>query len=126
MPASGQGGIVWVRTPEELGQAVLGLMDTIKADLLHELSTVATQIETWMQDNHKWQNITGQAEAGLRCEVFETEGGISIIAYHDESGHTDPHGYWLEVAHGGVWGIIRLGLESHYGVIMGAVKAAIS
>lgn len=44
----------------------------------------AAEIETYMKQNHPWQNRTGRAEAGLHTKVFNRGTTIQIEMHHGE------------------------------------------
>lgn len=118
--SDGRTGVVWVVSPDELGAAVIRYGDYLVRSILRELERIARDIAAWMQANHPWSNRTGEAEQGLRCEAFESDGGLLLVAYHSAA-----HGKWLELKWGGIWGVIPLGLETHYGAIMQAARDAL-
>jgi hypothetical protein len=79
----------------------------------------APQIEEWMRQNHPWENVTGQAEAGLHTEIEEVVGQmISVILDHGVE-----YGVWLEFAHGGKWGIVADAMDYWSAQLWEAVKA---
>lgn len=100
----------WQVTPEiAFGQLVNGYTNRIRAGVRRIAHRRAVDIEEWMKDNHPWQNITGAAEAGLEAFVEEIALDITqIILTHGEGVE---YGVYLELAHGGRWGVISPALD---------------
>jgi hypothetical protein len=82
----------------------------------------AAKIEAWAKANAPWTDRTGNARQGLAGLTIKAATGVVIILTH---GAGVSYGIWLEVAHGGVWGIILRTLESFYPQIMSALQALV-
>jgi hypothetical protein len=66
---------------------------------------LAGDIEGHMKQDAPWQDITGDARGGLRAEpVVDQKGNTTVIDI--VLSHSVSYGIWLEVAHGGKWGIV--------------------
>lgn len=73
-----------------------------------EFEKAATQLESEMRANAKWEDRTGDARANLSAEVFATDGQVGILLSHGVD-----YGYWLEVIQNGRFAIIGPTLEQH-------------
>jgi hypothetical protein len=113
-------GVKWIVPPTETANSVRQYGETVLDNLRRELEAVARKIEAWAKANHAWQNRTGQAEAGLICQVFEGGNGFKVTL-----SHTAPHGIWLEVRWGGKYGVIVKAMGMHYGDVTAAMQRAI-
>ena len=69
----------------------------------------AAEAEMWMKENAPWQDVTGAAREGLHAEFRQEPRlfGEITLAHGDHI----PYGIWLEVAHGGRWGIISRAVD---------------
>lgn len=63
--------ITWIRTPGD-AWAELARIEAaaIEAEVTQLVSDWVDQAATWMKENHRWQNQTGAAEAGLYADVI--------------------------------------------------------
>lgn len=64
-------------------------------------ATTAAQVTAWEQANHRWQNQTGAAAAGLHCTVVPTPSGVRLL-----NAHGVPYGRWLELRWQGRYAIL--------------------
>lgn len=81
----------------------------------------AGRVRTRMKAEHKWQNQTGAAEAGLDCQVFESgTGGLRLVAFHGVS-----YGKELETMRHGELGILEPTMRSEWPVILGEARQEI-
>lgn len=108
--------IVWDETPEKM---VERLIDRYMARIAKGITEIANrrapEIAAWMQANHRWQNQTGAAEAGLHTTVEQVTAMMTEITL--SHGESVPYGIWLEVAHQGVWGVLTPAVD-HWGPIL--------
>lgn len=103
-------GFVWEVTPD----VAFGRLGENYARYLRDgVRTIANnrapEIAEWMKSNHAWENRTGAAEAGLHTTVEE----IALDMLHIVLAHGDDISYALalELANGGVWGVIMPALD---------------
>jgi hypothetical protein len=73
----------------------------------------AALIEAWMKTNGSWTDRTGAARQGLAAEVSELVNG-AVLAF----GHTEDHGFWLEVKNNGRFAIVAPALDVFGPLIM--------
>lgn len=103
-------GFVWEVTPDvafgRLGENYARhLRDGVRAIANNR----APEIAEWMKQNHAWQNRTGAAEAGLHTTVEEIS--LDMLAIILAHGDDIPYASYLELANGGVWGVIAPALD---------------
>lgn len=120
MPA-GDLGITWAVSPAALGDAVLHYGTNVESSAKARLGRLSGEALAYARSHHPWANRTGAAEAGLGAEVHEVGGGLQMILYHGV-----PYGVFLEVRHGGKWGIIRPTLDAFGPKVMAEMRAALS
>ena len=82
------------------------------------LDDFADQVESYAKKNAPWQDITGDARAGLFTDVF-TEGTDVILAL----AHSVDYGVWLETIQNGEYAIIMPTLEAFAGEIFHKTNA---
>lgn len=63
----------------------------------------------WMKDNAPWTDRTTRARAGLHVDVLESPGVLAELVF--SHGNDVPYGVWLELAHGGSYGIISKSID---------------
>lgn len=112
----------WQVTPEiAFGQLVNGYANRIRAGVRRIAHRRAIDIEQWMKDNHPWQNRTGAAEQGLEAYVEDVAlDMVQIILTHGED---IEYSIYLELSHGGVWGVISPTLDTWGPIIWRDVQA---
>lgn len=98
----------WQVTPEvAFTQLTTAYANRIRAGVRYIANQRAPQIEAWMQNNHLWQNRTGDAEAGLHTTVED----VALDMVQIWLDHGVSYGVYLELAHGGVWGVLAPALD---------------
>lgn len=65
-------------------------------------TTKATELETYMKENRKWTDRTGDARGRLAGRAYKSNTGIRI-----ELSHGVNYGLWLELAHEKKYAIIE-------------------
>lgn len=85
-----------------------GFEAQVIADMKRIADYYAPIIEAWMKQNAIWNDITGNARAGLKAEVEQLAEDAVLISLD----HTEPYGYWLELKNQGKYAIIQPAL--HY------------
>jgi hypothetical protein len=63
---------------------------------------VAPQAESFMKENAKWTDRTGNARQGLHAQVVVAQNKVAIVLYHSV-----PYGVFLELRWGGKYAIIE-------------------
>lgn len=62
--------ISWNITPEESwGALAQRQADSIEADIVSLVESLLDDVQSWMRANHRWQNVTGEAEAALYTDI---------------------------------------------------------
>lgn len=107
----------WQVPPSALAKAVGDYGKRLLAAVLDLARFFAARIEAYAKANARWTDRTGQARQGLVGRAIATATGVVIMLV----GLSD-HNIWLEIAHGGVWGIILKALQTFYGELMGALR----
>lgn len=60
----------WIVRPEESWPVLAQQqVDGIEADIIALIDGMADEVTQWMRANHRWQNQTGAAEAGLFADI---------------------------------------------------------
>jgi hypothetical protein len=62
----------------------------------------AAIVEERMKAEHRWQNVSGDAERALRCRVFDNGQVLRLQATHGV-----PYGVFLEHAHQGRFAVLQ-------------------
>jgi hypothetical protein len=85
---------------------------SVASRIFNRWETLAEEWQAYMKGNHPWANRTQDAENALYAKalmgedagrpVITLEAGYDLEHFDD----SEPHGYWLEVAHGGEWAIV--------------------
>lgn len=68
----------------------------------------AEEAEQWMKEEAPWQDVTGRTRAGLHVDVNQAPAILAELTF--AYGEQEP-GIWLEIAHGGRWGIISKSID---------------
>lgn len=89
----------------------------VKRGMVAAANWSAPQIESFMKQNARWTDRTGNARNGLRAKVQVSHNKVAIVCYHSV-----PYGVWLEVRWGGKYAIIQDALK--YGTPLFATAVA--
>jgi hypothetical protein len=87
---------VWFQGPE---------WDEVAAEALRQS---APELENLARVNAGWEDRTGQARAGIRAEVANTGGAVTLFLYH-----TVEYGLWLETIQNGRFATLMPTLEQN-------------
>lgn len=118
-------GFVWEITPEvAFGRLTENYARTLREGARAIANQRAPEIAEWMKANHPWQNRTGAAEAGLHTTVEEIS--LDMIAIILAHGDDILYASYLELAHGGVWGVIAPALDYWGQVVWRDVQRLVS
>jgi len=68
--------------------------DAIERDIVRLVDSLAKQATAWLRENHRWQNVTGETEAGLYSDIERVvrESVTLLLSY----GPTSEHAWRLE------------------------------
>lgn len=111
--------------------SLMRLPDKVNGAVNAEMAAIATDMRAFAKQNHPWQNRTGKAEAGLEG-YHGAYGGVAAgpgrKVYYAALRHGKDvfYGIFLEVKHGGRWGIIQRTLEVFIGRVPGRITTAIN
>lgn len=75
----------------------------------------AQEATQWMKDNAPWEDDTGRARAGLHVDVNQGPAVLAELVFSHDTSLDYP--IWLEIAHGGRYGIISQAID-HWGPIL--------
>lgn len=81
----------------------------------------ASGVEASAKANAPWEDITGNARAGLRARAINEDGVVSLILEH-----TVEYGFWLEVLQNGRFAILQRTMEENAKSIMDEAVRAIA
>lgn len=81
---------------------------------------VAPQAESYMKQNAKWTDRTGNARQGLGAQVVAERNKVAVVLYH-----TVPYGVYLELRWGGKYAIIEPTMQWTAERFVKAVAAAL-
>lgn len=87
--------VTWTRSPAQAWGELAALeAAAIEAETVALVDSVTDQATAWMKENHRWQNVTGAAEAGLYADTLVVAHQmVSLLLSH---GPTIEYAHWLE------------------------------
>ena len=111
--------------------SVIRIPDDVNKAVNEEMSAIARDMQVYAKDSHPWQNRTGRAEEGLTGYSGAYGGAVAgpgrkVFYAALRHGKDVFYGIFLEVKHGGRWGIIQRTLEAFVGQIPGRIVNAIN
>lgn len=76
--------ISWSITPADAWSALAKTKaDAIETDVVALVDGITDQAAAWMKENHRWQNRTGAAEAGLYADLLHVaRQTVSLLLSH--------------------------------------------
>jgi hypothetical protein len=86
------------------GDRIVDWVDRTTSNLDATMQQIANEMVAYAQENHPWQNRTGDAEGGLQASVVR-QGPTSWTIFLGHGSDID-YGLWLEVRWGGKFAII--------------------
>ncbi len=114
-------GLVWTRTPAELGRSVQVYGKRL-IQALHLLADhFAAVLESYAKQTAPWTDRSGAARQGLAGLAVKAATGVTIILAYSVS-----YGIFLELKNAGKYAVIIPTLEKHYAEIFQAAKALVS
>lgn len=77
--------VTWNIMPEASWAALVQQqVDAIEADIAAFVEGMTEQVTAWMKANHRWQNRTGDAEAGLYADIDHVvHQAVYLLMSHD-------------------------------------------
>jgi hypothetical protein len=113
----------WDITPETaFGQLTAAYAAAIRNGVRQIARRRAPEIEAWMKNNARWTDRTGNARQTLHTDVEDMAlDMVQIILAHGVD-----YGVFLELAHGGVWGIIGDAVDTWGPVVWQDVRAMLN
>jgi hypothetical protein len=77
--------ISWNRSPGEAWSMMVKTeSDLIEDEVVTLVDGLTDQAAAWMKENHRWQNVTGAAEAGLYADTIHVaRQTVSMLLSHD-------------------------------------------
>lgn len=117
-------GLVWSVKPEEAwGAMARAYADQVEADIVRFAQGLTDEITAYMKENHRWQNDTGAAEAGLYSDVIHVvRESVTVLMSH---GPAVAHAWILEYAHTGRFEILSTTLDHFAPVIFRGVEGIV-
>ena len=95
------------KSNDNISPALDGASEKLLAAVKMLASTEAIDLRSYMQKNRPWKDRTGKAKASLNVVVTQpNDTTVRITLSHGVS-----YGKWLEMAHGGKYGIIKPTIE---------------
>ena len=101
-------GLKWSTSPSDLATNVRLHGQAVEIAVGEFSAALATAMESYAKQNAPWTDRTGQARATLVAAVER-----SGPAYRVTLAHGVFYGIYLELKHGGVWGIVLKTLALH-------------
>lgn len=76
--------ITWSRTPADAWAELARIeAQRIEDEVVALVDGVTDQAAAWMKENHRWQNVTGEAEAGLYADILHVaRQTVSLLLSH--------------------------------------------
>lgn len=101
----------WDSLPEDAwGDLTQVIVDAIEADIVAYIESLLDPIETWLKQNHPWQNRTGAAEAGLYTDIEHVvRESVTLLMSH---GPAIDYAVFLEHARRGRYSVLRPALDA--------------
>ena len=109
--------LVWTVPPSALQRGIGNYAERLLSAVFDLAQLFAAKVEAFAKARAPWTDRTGNARQGLTARAFKTATAVTLILWSSVS-----YGIWLEIAHGGHWGIILKALEAHYSQYMRAIE----
>lgn len=112
----------WITRPTEvLDQSYREYQQDVLNGTQSVCIETALEIETWMKENARWRDRTGEARHTLYAEVQQLSRSIVIAI-----GHGVSYGFWLETIQSGRFSILRPALDRFAPILFGKVHAVMN
>ena len=113
----------WQITPAAaFGQLTTAYAAAIRNGIRQIARRRAPEIEAWMKSNARWTDRTGNARQTLSAEVEDMALDMVTILLE----HGVEYGVYLELAHGGVWGILGDAVDTWGPIVWADVRAMLA
>lgn len=109
-----------IRGADQVARTVSAYPNRFRAVARRVLTDQAAIIEARMKAEHRWHNVTGQAEANLRCRLFDNGTRLRVQATQGV-----PYGQYLETRFQGRDAVLQPTVRSQWPVALQAVAAAV-
>lgn len=109
--------LVWTVPPSALQRGIGNYAERLLSAVFDLAQYFAARIEAYAKQHAPWTDRTGNARQGLTGRAFRTATAVTILLFGAAS-----YQIWLELAHGGHWGIILKALEANYSPYMKAIE----
>ena len=74
--------VTWnIQPGDAWGRLVQAEVDAIEAEIVALVNSLLDPVEAWMKANHRWQNQTGAAEAGLYTDILHSVQAVGLFAH---------------------------------------------
>jgi hypothetical protein len=110
-------GFEWQVSPQEaFGDLAENYTKAVFTSGIRQAESRAKDMVEWAKANAPWEDDTGAARAGLNAIVKSSPGVIAeiVLQYGDDI----DYGVWLELAHGGKFGIISKAIDVYGPIFM--------
>ena len=94
--------ISWVRPPSVLGDGGRRYAELLETGAGRVAVEESINAQTNMRHDRPWRDVSGNARRGLRSEVEQSQGKITLYFVHSVE-----YGVYLELARGGRYQVIR-------------------
>lgn len=94
-------GIVWDRSPADLADNLDKWGEKVLQAAKDAMTILAPRLQESAQANAPWNDITGDARAGLKAVPILSDESVKVTLYHSVY-----YGIFLEVCNGGKYRII--------------------
>lgn len=97
--------VSWNIRPEEAwGALVEQETAAIEAEIVALVDRLSDEAAVWMRANHAWENVTGEAEAGLYADIEHVaRQSVTLLMSH---GPAVWYAWYLEYSHAGRFAIL--------------------
>lgn len=108
----------WTVPPSRMGLEVERRYgDELQVRVYELMDGIAGEMQDYAQATAPWNDITGDARAGLVAEAVQNG-----TAPYIELRHSVDYGIWLEVRWGGTYAVIMPTMQDYYSVLMDAAQ----
>lgn len=108
--------ISWTIPPGDAWAALTeARADAIEADIVALVESLLDDVQAYMRTEHRWQNRTGAAEAGLYTDIeYAVRQFVYLLMSH---GPAVPYAVFLEYAHAGRFEILSTTTDQWWPVL---------
>jgi hypothetical protein len=114
-------GVIWEVPPSLLAKNTADYAKRLYGAVVTLAEFFANKMEAYAKQHAPWTDRTGHARQSLVGRSLPTAAAVAIVL-----ASLAEYGIWLEIAHGGVWGIILPTIQAHLGEIQAALHRLVS